>query len=352
MQEYYQFNHGVFLFAIVLSSIKVAQHRVQPTWGTRRDLGAFSWLLVFPTSQAESHPTHPSLTPAVGWHLAQRSKKEKNAMAQFPRLSNREWEVINLLLQSKSNKMIASSLGVSKRTVEFHLKNIYAKFQVNSRIELILKLVNATGMIEVDKLRCSTVVGAGENAENRDKLNSRMKWATYFRDAVSIFGQEFEMKNLLKSVHVFVGIVAALLTGFLWIAILQKSVGLSVEDFTIFTIPFVIVLAMIGLIVGVVGKRRGDTFLKVLFSVLFGTGLSPITVIPLMMFVVIPIGRVVANLGIFDPSTIPGETASNMAMSIMLMIWLVVSITLGIVLLMLSIKIKPTGNYSPIEEHV
>lgn len=272
-------------------------------------------------------------------------------MIQFPRLSNREWEVINLLLQSKSNKMIASSLGVSKRTVEFHLKNIYAKFQVNSRIELILKLVNATGKIEVDKLRCSTVVGAGENAENRDKLNSRMKWATYLRDAVSIFGQEFEMKSLLKSVHVFVGIVAALLTGFLWIAILQKSVGLSVEDFTIFTIPFVVVLAMIGLIVGVVGKRRGDTFLKVLFSVLFGTGLSPFTVIPLMMFVVIPIGRFVANLGVFDPSTVPGETASTVAMGIMLVLWLVISATLGNVLLMLSIKMKQPGGHSQIDEN-
>jgi hypothetical protein len=247
--------------------------------------------------------------------------------------------------------MIASSLGVSKRTVEFHLKNIYAKFQVNSRIELILKLVNATGRFELEKLGRSTVVGTGENTENRDRLNSRMDWATYFRDAVSIIGKEFEMKNLLKSKHVFVGIVAALLTGFLWIAILQESVGLSVEDFTVFTVPLVLVLAMIGLIVGAIGKQRGETYLKVLFSVILGTGLSPFTVIPLMMFVVIPFGRLAANIGIIDPSTIPGETASTVAMGIMILLWLAVSLALGNVLLLLSIKIKQSGNHSQIEEN-
>ena len=49
--------------------------------------------------------------------------------------TNREKEVVNLLLQGKSNKLIALSLGISDRTVEFHLKNIYAKYQVNSRLD-------------------------------------------------------------------------------------------------------------------------------------------------------------------------------------------------------------------------
>jgi len=254
-------------------------------------------------------------------------------MAQFPRLSNREWEVVNLLLQGKSNKLIASSLGISDRTVEFHLKNIYAKFEVSSRIELILKLGNATGRFKLQNLGRSTVAGKGEVAENRDRLNSWMEWATFFRNTVSINGKEFKMNNLLKSKHLVVGTVAALLTGFLWVAILEEYAGLSVEDFIVFTVPFVVVLAVIGLIVGAIGKQRGETSLKVLLSVIFGTGLSPFAVIPLMMFVVIPLGRFVANIGIIDPSTIPGETASTVAMSIMLMIWLVASVTLGIVLL-------------------
>lgn len=267
-------------------------------------------------------------------------------MAQFPRLSNREWEVVKLLLQGKSNKLIASSLGISDRTVEFHLKNIYAKFQVSSRIELVLKLVNATGWLETEKLGRSTVDSKGEVAENRDRLNSRMGWATSFRDTVSTIGKELEMKNILISKHVLVSIVTALLIGFLWVAILEYSGHLSAEDFTVFTVPLVIVLVMIGVIVGTIGKQRDKTLLKVLFSVIFSTGLSPFTVIPLMMFVVIPIGRLVANFGIIDPSTISSEIASTVAMSIMITLWLVVSITLGIVLLSLSINKQQTGNHS------
>ena len=45
-------------------------------------------------------------------------------MAQFPRLSNREWEVIKHLQQGKSNKLIASSLDISDCTVEFHIANL------------------------------------------------------------------------------------------------------------------------------------------------------------------------------------------------------------------------------------
>ena len=266
-------------------------------------------------------------------------------MAQFTPLSNREWEVVKLLLQGKSNKLIASSLGISNRTVEFHLKNIYAKFQVRSRVELILKLGNATVWLETEKPGRSTVDGKGEVAENRDRLDSRMGWATSFRDSVSIIGKELEMKSLLISKHILVSIVTALLVGFLWIAILEHTVGLSVEDFTVFAVPIVIVLIMIGVVVGTIGKQRGKTLSKVLFSVLFGTGLSPFTVIPLMMFVVIPIGRFVANLGIIDPSTIPGEIASTVAMSIMITLWFVVSITIGIVLLPLSINYQ-TDNHS------
>lgn len=267
-------------------------------------------------------------------------------MAQFPQLSNREWDVVKHLLQGKSNKLIALSLGISDRTVEFHLKNIYAKFQVSSRIELILKLGNATGGFEIEKLGHSTVAGKGGNAENGDRLNSRMGWAESFRETVSMIGKELRMKKLLKSRHVLLSMVTALLTGFLWVAILEYSGHLSAEDFTVFTAPLVIFLIMIGLIVGVIGKRRNESLFKVLFSVIFGTGLSPFTVIPIMMFVVVPTGRFVANLGMIDLSTIPGRTASTVAMGIMIMLWLVVGITFGIVTLLLSINKQQIDNHS------
>jgi DNA-binding NarL/FixJ family response regulator len=39
-------------------------------------------------------------------------------MAQFPRLSNREWDVLKFLLQGKSNKLIALSLRKRLKTCQ------------------------------------------------------------------------------------------------------------------------------------------------------------------------------------------------------------------------------------------
>ena len=77
-------------------------------------------------------------------------------------LSKREKEVLKLVLQGKSNKQIALSLDITVRTVEFHLKNVYAKFQVSSRIELLLKLGHATGGAKIEELGYSTVDGQGK----------------------------------------------------------------------------------------------------------------------------------------------------------------------------------------------
>lgn len=115
-------------------------------------------------------------------------------MIQNPLLSKREQEVANLLLEGKSNKLIAASLGISESTVEFHLKNIYAKFQVNSRLELVLKLGKPIDSLETEKLGDSTVADEGEVAENRAGPNL-WDWATSVRQAVSKFSQELRMKN-------------------------------------------------------------------------------------------------------------------------------------------------------------
>lgn len=97
--------------------------------------------------------------------------KGKIAMAQFNQLSNREWEVKRQLLQGKSNQSIASSLGISVSTVEFHLRNIYAKFQVSSRIELILKLWKATGKVKIHELGYPTVDRLEDRVENRGRAS-------------------------------------------------------------------------------------------------------------------------------------------------------------------------------------
>jgi DNA-binding CsgD family transcriptional regulator len=151
-------------------------------------------------------------------------------MVQLNKLSNREWEVVKLLLQGKSNKLIALSLGISERTVEFHLKNIYAKFQVNSRIELILKLGNATGQFETEDLRHSTVAGIKESIENRDRLNSWTGWATSVRGAISIRSKELRMKTLLNLNNLLMLITSLLLLFVNWLAFHDIHEAHTVRD--------------------------------------------------------------------------------------------------------------------------
>lgn len=81
--------------------------------------------------------------------------------------SEREKQVIELLIQSKSNKQIALALGVSLRTVEFHLSNVYARLGVSSRTEAALKLSEIYLRESTGRgLRESTVVGISESDDN------------------------------------------------------------------------------------------------------------------------------------------------------------------------------------------
>lgn len=122
-------------------------------------------------------------------------------MEPLSKLSNREREVVNLLLEGKSNKLIALALSISDRTVEFHLKNIYDKFQVSSRTELILKLGNALGLggAETEKLGVSTVATTGELVENGDRRSLMTNWATVLKQTVSSINKELKMTSSVSS---------------------------------------------------------------------------------------------------------------------------------------------------------
>ena len=54
------------------------------------------------------------------------------------RLSPREIQVLDLLLDNLSNKEIASRLKIAERTVKFHVSNVLTKFAVHRRADLIL----------------------------------------------------------------------------------------------------------------------------------------------------------------------------------------------------------------------
>ncbi|MBL8076811.1 MAG: LysM peptidoglycan-binding domain-containing protein [Anaerolineales bacterium] len=80
--------------------------------------------------------------------------------------SEREKDVIELLLQGKSNKQIALALGISASTVEYHLKNVYKKLHVGSRTEAVIRLGKSIGGSAASELGKSTVELKAERADN------------------------------------------------------------------------------------------------------------------------------------------------------------------------------------------
>ena len=59
--------------------------------------------------------------------------------AEAEKLSTREREILELIISGLSNKEIASRLSVSVSTLRWHLKQIYKKLHVHSRVEVVLK---------------------------------------------------------------------------------------------------------------------------------------------------------------------------------------------------------------------
>ena len=52
-------------------------------------------------------------------------------------LSRRQTEVLEGLNEGLANKEIANKLNISERAVKFHVSNLFTKFKVNSRIQLM-----------------------------------------------------------------------------------------------------------------------------------------------------------------------------------------------------------------------
>ncbi|HEX7644317.1 MAG TPA: LuxR C-terminal-related transcriptional regulator [Burkholderiaceae bacterium] len=59
-----------------------------------------------------------------------------SALTRFQKLTLREREVLELVLEGKSSKRIAACLMISVRTVEAHRANIFKRMHVTSFLEL------------------------------------------------------------------------------------------------------------------------------------------------------------------------------------------------------------------------
>jgi DNA-binding NarL/FixJ family response regulator len=69
------------------------------------------------------------VSPEIAAKLASRISEEE--------LTNRELEILTLLAEGKSNKLIARELNISEGTVKTHVKNILEKLDATSRTEAV-----------------------------------------------------------------------------------------------------------------------------------------------------------------------------------------------------------------------
>lgn len=65
--------------------------------------------------------------------------QDRSTNVEAEKLSTREREILELIISGLSNKEIASRLSVSVLTLRWHLKQIYKKLHVHSRVEVVLK---------------------------------------------------------------------------------------------------------------------------------------------------------------------------------------------------------------------
>ncbi|MEW8507825.1 MAG: response regulator transcription factor [Candidatus Thiodiazotropha sp.] len=86
-----------------------------------------------------------SIRHALALDVKQRDMQAQRAeiATRLARLTPREHEVMVMVTNGKANKEIASSLGVSAKTVEAHRARVMEKMQANSLAELVRMAINA-----------------------------------------------------------------------------------------------------------------------------------------------------------------------------------------------------------------
>lgn len=80
-----------------------------------------------------------ALQTAVRRHVQsrERNREDRDARERYTQLSEREREVLGLIISGLTNKEIGRALGVSPRTVETHRANLFSKLEAESLAQLI-----------------------------------------------------------------------------------------------------------------------------------------------------------------------------------------------------------------------
>lgn len=84
----------------------------------------------------------PGVTRKV-FHQLKKTDVSNRESVKRPVLSHRELQIVILLVEGKSNKEIAEELFVSLDTVKSHLKNIYYKLNVHTRLQAVKSAIQS-----------------------------------------------------------------------------------------------------------------------------------------------------------------------------------------------------------------
>jgi len=85
----------------------------------------------------------------------QRARRERDLRAA--KLSARERQLVECLLEAKSNKEIARTLNLSEKTIKHYMTNLMNKLGVKSRVEVVLAVqarpeIHETGTVRMEEI--------------------------------------------------------------------------------------------------------------------------------------------------------------------------------------------------------
>ncbi len=91
----------------------------------------------------ETYEGGAPMTPIVAAKVLKMFKLQTpDAVTEFIDLSEREMEILALLVKGKSYKAVASECFISIDTVSTHVRHIYEKLHVHSKSEAVIKAIN------------------------------------------------------------------------------------------------------------------------------------------------------------------------------------------------------------------
>jgi len=97
------------------------------------------------------------LPDSVSERAAELLEASRTTLGSPAELTRRESEVLECVLQHKSNKEIGSQLHLSERTIKFHVSSLLAKFGVRDRVDLMCKA--AVGLLPASAVPPNTLFG-------------------------------------------------------------------------------------------------------------------------------------------------------------------------------------------------